>query len=196
MESPISDPYVEAIRALNAVFDAFGGQGVVIGGVAVGLLANPRFTKDVDGLLVLDTAEAGRLLEVAAACGFEPRFSGMLDVAIQSRIVALRHRPTGVLVDISLGALPFEEEVLQRAQEFRHEDFAVRLPTPEDLVILKAIAHRDQDMADIRAIVEVYPDLDRKRIKFWVREFADLLGSPEIWDDIEPLLESKGRKRK
>ncbi len=29
----------------------------------------------------------------------------------------------------------------------------VRLPTPEDLIILKSVAHRPQDMLDIEAIV-------------------------------------------
>jgi hypothetical protein len=33
-------------------------------------------------------------------------------------------------------------------------------------------------------LVEGHPDLDRKRIKRWVREFALALEMPELWDDI------------
>ncbi len=63
-------------------------------------------------------------------------------------------------------------------------DLAIRLPTPEDLIILKAVAHREQDLLDIRAVVASHPNLDRQRIGRWVREFAQVLEMPELWDDI------------
>jgi hypothetical protein len=61
---------------------------------------------------------------------------------------------------------------------------ALRLPSPEDLIILKAVAHRPQDLLDIRAISTNYPNLDRQRIESWVRQFAEALEMPELWTDI------------
>ena len=37
---------------------------------------------------------------------------------------------------------------------------------PEDLIIMKAIAHRPKDMLDIESIITSHPKLDRKRIQF------------------------------
>ncbi|MDZ4159533.1 MAG: hypothetical protein U1B80_07065, partial [Anaerolineaceae bacterium] len=64
----------------------------------------------------------------------------------------------------------------------------VRLPTPEDLIILKAVAHRPIDMLDIQGIVESNPDLDRQRIEYWVRQFSQALDNPQLWEDIARLL--------
>jgi hypothetical protein len=64
----------------------------------------------------------------------------------------------------------------------------IRLPTPEDLIIFKAVAHRPKDLLDIQAIIESHPGLDRERIKAWVTEFSRILEMPELWADIAGLL--------
>ncbi len=60
----------------------------------------------------------------------------------------------------------------------------------EDLIILKAVAHRPKDMLDIEAIIESQPNLDKERVKQWVTEFAQLLEMPELWEDVATLLKS------
>jgi len=64
----------------------------------------------------------------------------------------------------------------------------LRLPTPEDLIILKAVAHRSKDLEDIKAIAAGYPDLDQVRIQFWAEQFGDALELPELWSTIRQLL--------
>ena len=187
MTSGITPVQLRAVNALGELLDEFGG-GVIIGGVAVSLLANPRNTKDVDGMLMLDNEDIGRFLDSARVYGMSERFSGMAEFAKQSRLVVLHHLPTDTTVDIALGATPFEEETMGRAKLFEHEGFSIRLPSPEDLIIMKGIAHREQDMADIRAVAEVYPDLDRRRVRHWLKQYADLLDSPDIWEDVERIL--------
>jgi hypothetical protein len=73
---------------------------------------------------------------------------------------------------------------VERSVVYQAGSLTIRLPTPEDLIIFKAVAHRPQDLLDIQAIVESHPDLDRERIKHWVQEFAQVLEMPELWDDI------------
>jgi predicted nucleotidyltransferase len=48
----------------------------------------------------------------------------------------------------------------------------VPLPRPEDLIILKAVAHRPQDLVDIEAILAAQPRLNLRRVRRWVREFS------------------------
>ena len=87
MPSASDEPVLIAIRDLNALFDELGVTGVVIGGVAVSLVARERYTKDLDAMMVYDTADTQRLLNVAQNHGFEPRFSDMLELAIETRMV-------------------------------------------------------------------------------------------------------------
>lgn len=188
MNSSIIPQYDEVIRALSTAFDAYGIHGAIIGGVAVGLLAEARFTKDVDALVIFDTRELPGLIECVGRFGFQPMFPTALEFAMSRRVLALRHSASGVRVDILLGCLPFEEELLARASREVHSDFSYLLASPDDLIILKAIAARDQDLADIRAVAEHNPDIDRGRIRHWVEEYGKLLEEPDLWDRIEPLL--------
>ena len=66
---------------------------------------------------------------------------------------------------------------------------SVRLPTPEDLIIMKAVAHRPKDLEDIRTIIDKNPNLDVDRIKQWVISFAEALETPDLWTDIEDMFE-------
>jgi hypothetical protein len=67
-------------------------------------------------------------------------------------------------------------------------DLKVALPTPEDLVIMKMVAHGPQDMIDVKTIVQTYPKLDRKRIQRWVKEFSMALENPDILSDLKKLM--------
>ena len=70
------------------------------------------------------------------------------------------------------------------------------LPTPEDLIILKAVAHRLKDLLDIETVIATQPQLDKKRIEFWVKQFAELLEMPELWADLEKLFQKRRRGEK
>jgi nucleoside-diphosphate-sugar epimerase len=43
------------------------------------------------------------------------------------------------------------------------------------LIILKAVAHRPQDLADIAAILAAQPRLNLRRVRRWVQEFSEAL---------------------
>jgi len=176
---------VDALAAIHKLFARYEQRGMVIGGVAVSLLSQPRYTGDVDAVILGSTAELPQLFAAASHVGFAPRIADPQTFARRSRVLLLRHDETGVPVDISLGLLPFEVEAVERSQLHQLGKLQVRLPTPEDLIILKAVAHRPQDLLDIQALAHAHPDLDRERIKRWVSEFAQLLETAELWEDIK-----------
>lgn len=88
--------------------------------------------------------------------------------------------------------MAFEEEVVERSRlhEFG-EALQIRFPTPEDLIIMKAIAHRPKDYEDIRTLVIKYQSLDLHRIERWVKDFAEVLETPDLWDKLKQILESE-----
>jgi hypothetical protein len=182
------EPLLAPIQALQRLIEHFDDQGVLIGGVAASILGKPRLTADADALILLSTDRIPDLLQQAQKEGLIPRLPDVEQFARLNRVVLLRHEESGIGVDISLGLLPFEVEAVERSQVYQVGALHIRMPTPEDLIILKAVAHRPKDLLDIEAIVTSQQVLDYERIKFWVQQFAELLETPELWTDVERLL--------
>lgn len=130
-------PLAAAVRSLQRLIDHFDQQGIIIGGVAVGLLSKPRYTADADAVIWLSIADLEKLLEAAKQEEFVPRLPNASEFARAHRLVALRHEPTGVQVDISLGAMPFEAEAIQRSQIVKVGGLRLRIPSVEDLLFSK-----------------------------------------------------------
>jgi hypothetical protein len=179
----------ETATALMRWLRAARVEGVVIGGVAVSLLAEPRMTKDVDAVVWLEGFEWENFLNSGQKHGFVPRFDAPLEFARQNRILLLTHRPTKTDVDLSLGGLPFEREAIDRAVSIRLGRATIKLASPEDLMVMKAVASRPRDWADIESLLNSFPKADLKRVRHWTAEFAAVLEAPEINDDLERLLQ-------
>ena len=78
--------------------------------------------------------------------------------------------------------------MVERSQLVELGSIKLRLPTPEDLIIMKAVANRPKDLEDIQAIAASHPDLDKERIRLWVEQFGEALDLPELWKMISQLL--------
>ena len=183
------EPFRATIEAVQRLLAKFGNRGVIIGGIAVGFLGRPRLTEDVDAVFLLSVHDIPRFLEAAKMENIQPRIPNAEEFARRNRVLLLQHIPTETNIDISLGIMPFEEEMVARSIVQSTATLSVRLPTPEDLIIMKAIAHRPKDLEDIRTIVDKNPELDAARIKQWLKSFAEVLEMPSLWDDIVDLLE-------
>ena len=85
-----------------------------------------------------------------------------------------------------MGALPFEIEMVGKAtREVVFENVSVPVVAAEDLMIMKLIASRDQDHDDVGRLFEIYPDVNLKRIKRIVTDYAEILERPEILDGLK-----------
>jgi hypothetical protein len=182
------EPFRATIESLNRLLQNYDHRGVIIGGIAVGLLGKPRFTADVDAVFLLSTEDVSKFLELAGTENLIPRIQNVEEFARKSRVLLLKHAPTEIEVDISLGVLPFEQEMVDRGSIKHFANLSARLPTPEDLIIMKAIAHRPKDLEDIRTLVDNHPDLDHHRIEQWVKSFAEVLEIPNLWVEIKQIL--------
>jgi len=181
-------PLLEPLIALQNLIEDSGFQSVIIGGIAASLLGKPRFTADLDAVILASIEDIPALIDAAGEQGIVMRIVDAEAFAQKYRVLLLRHQTSGTNIDISLGVLPFENEMIARSQNIQIGSLYLRLPTPEDLIILKAVAHRTQDLADIEAVAASHPDLDKKRIQYWVEQFGEALELPELWEMIAPLL--------
>ena len=164
---------------------------VLIGGLAVSQLSRPRLTADIDVLTYLDDdSSIPKLIESALRVGFSLRIREAEAFARRNRVLLLIHDQTKIPVDLSLGLLPFEREVIERSSRIAAGHLQLPLPSVEDLIILKAVAHRAVDLLDITSLVEAHPRLDRKRIDQFVGEFAEDPEMPEILEDVQAILDN------
>jgi hypothetical protein len=108
--------------------------------------------------------------------------------------VLLIQAGNGVPLDVSLGAMPFEERAVERASDYAvGEGVALHTCSAEDLVVLKAFAGRDKDWLDIEGIVLRQGDrLDEALVWRELRPLLDLKQSPETATRPAALLE-RGR---
>lgn len=161
--------------------------GIIIGGVAASLLGRPRLTRDVDALVMLNAEKWEAFLTQGGEFGFVARGEDALAFARKHRVLLVRHVPSHLDADLSFAALPFEEEAIARAVRMDLGGLRLPLPTPEDLLVMKAVAHRPRDLLDAEAILEAHPRLDRRRVRSWVKRFAEVLEAPEILADLNDI---------
>lgn len=191
-EAPMLERLDDALRAVSRWILEESIPGVIVGGVAASLLGRPRLTRDVDAVILYDEAGWDRLLESAARYQLMPRSQDPRGFATRTRMLLLIHTPTNVTVDISLGGLSFEREMIERRLVLEVEGMKIPVTTPEDLLIMKALARRPNDLVDIETVLDANPEADLDRVRRWLREFASALDMPDIHEGFEQLL----RRRK
>lgn len=186
-----------AIRSLCNLLKASRVPGMIIGGVAASIHGQARATEDVDAAVLLDERKLNRFVELAAVEGLRPRISDAVGFAQRTAVLLLEHTPSGISVDIAIGRLPFERYAVEHSTCVTIDDLVVPVAAPEDLIVMKAVAHRPQDLQDIRVIVTSNPKLDVKRIRREVCEMARALDMPELWTDIAGLFRrSRSQEKK
>lgn len=146
-----------------------------IGGLALQRWGEPRLTQDVDLTLLTGFGAEEQFVDELLG-GFRARLADARPFALRHRVLLLKSS-TGIPIDLSLGAMPFEEAAIARASPFRVEE-GIELATcsAEDLVVFKAFAGRARDWLDIEGIAaRMGPRLDEAL----------------IWRELLPLLELK-----
>ena len=171
-------------------------RGLIVGGLAVAILGRPRTTQDIDAIVFLKDHRWEEFLRIGESLSFRSRVPDPLAFAEENRVLLARHEKSGIDVDLSLAALPFEREILKRSQKAKIGGVRISIPTAEDLIILKAIANRPRDKIDIEGILERCPKLNTRHIKKEVDRFARLLDMSEIADDIRGLLAKVGKRNR
>ncbi len=154
-----------------------------IGGIALQRWAIPRNTNDVD--LTLMTGFGDEEVFVTKLLNrFTSRIEeNALEFFIPRRIVLIQSGNVGI--DVSLGALEFEQSAVGRSTKF---EFApgidLRTCTAEDLIVFKAFADRLKDWADIESVIKVQQSLDWTYIDEQLVPLVELKEEPEIIDKL------------
>ena len=177
-----------ALADLMKWFDAASIPAMIIGGVAASILGRARLTRDVDALAMIPEAEWANALSVAAHHGIVARNEATLEFARRSRMLLLRHSASDIDIDVALAGLSFELQALSLAQVHELGGVPLRLPRVEDLLVMKAFAHRPKDMQDIEGLLAVHPGADLVFVRQWLREFSAAVSMSDLLDDFEKVV--------
>jgi predicted nucleotidyltransferase len=182
-----------SLRDLTGWLNTAGIRHVIVGGVAQALVGRPRITEDIDAVVLAEQRNLSELLEGALKFGFIPRRENAVEFALANRILLLVHEADGIPVDVSLGILPFEQEMIERATRVTVQGTEIPIATPEDLIVMKVLAFRGKDVVDIEAVLDANKSIDLERIRYWVAGMAEALDEPGIAARFEALLKARQR---
>jgi len=178
-----------ALAALSTALAALDRPAMLIGGLAVIARGVPRLTIDIDAVVHAEGLDVDRLWAVLRDSGLEARVADAAQIARERLVLLLRHRASGVTVDLSLGWVQFERDAMARATTVDLDGVRIPVATPEDLVVLKAVAWRGLDRSDItELIVRHHADMDFQRIRTTLAQFFEVLEIPERLAEFDRLV--------
>ncbi len=160
---------------------------LVIGGLASGVLGEPRLTHDVDVIVKLDTGKMDGLLEEARKQGFT--FSQ--DQVHQD----IRERGTFRLgyqdswADFIITSTTLEESALTRAHRVKLLDTEANFPSAEDFILFKLIPGRPKDLLDVESVILRQGErLDRGYLQHWAQQISDEMEDLRLFNTLQRML--------
>jgi predicted nucleotidyltransferase len=175
----------QALQELTGLIESRALRYVVMGGLAVRVHGIPRPTYDIDFTVAIKRSDLPGLFSAVEALGYtvaDAYKSGWVDEVSGLPLVkfGLYFEDGAIDIDVFLAESPFQEEVLKRAQRHPIDGYSVWLVTPEDLILLKLLANRPRDIADIGDILFTQGALDESYLRRW----ADGLALSERLDQV------------
>jgi predicted nucleotidyltransferase len=153
---------------------------MVIGGQAVLMYGEPRFTEDIDITLGVTTDELPTILEVIGELGLRPRVSNVEEFVNRTMVIPCQHPTEDYRVDFAFSFSPYEQQAIQHANYMLIGRTKVKYISIEDLIIHKLVAGRPRDIEDCRSIIAVNPLTDIEYINHWLAEFEFVLEKPLV----------------
>jgi hypothetical protein len=163
---------IEVTSALASAWHALQqhGRGIaLVGGLAVSIRAEARFTRDVNvAIAVEDDADAESVVFAMSRAGYHPVATVAHEVP--QRLATARVRsPEGVTVDLMFASCGIEPEIVAQAEIITLSDVgAVAVARAEELLAMKLLSmgpKRLQDRTDAQNLIRCHPDLDLEAVR-------------------------------
>lgn len=152
----------QQLLSIAGVFKSFKHEWALVGGLAVSVRTEPRFTRDVDIVVAVpDDSTAERLVRELGIQGYRPHT--LVEQKAVQRLATVRLLPPapgpgGLMLDLLFASSGIEQEICSVAEIL--EVFpGVSVPVSRlfHLITLKALArddkNRPQDLADLRQLI-------------------------------------------
>ncbi len=183
MKILLEDVYKKTVSFLNRGRYEY----IIIGGIAAGILGEPRVTGDVDVDIILKKSEIPGFFDKAKKAG--------LKFSVQE--CEKRIKATGTFqikygqfhIDFIIASIELEEEAIKRKRVIQLYNTKAFFPTPEDLILMKLVPGRPQDLLDAQRIMDRHrKNLDAKYLRGWARRLSDEAEDARIINELDKLL--------
>ena len=164
-----------------------GWRYCFIGGLALQRWGQPRLTNDVDLTLLAGFGNEAAYVD-ALLKDYKARIPNGRDFAIEHRVLLLQSQE-GIPIDVALGGIAFEEQVVSRATRYEFlPGLSLLTCSAEDLLVLKAFADRPRDWGDVETIMARQKAcLDWEYVFEQLEPLSQVKGEPEIVDRVRRL---------
>lgn len=163
---------------------------LVIGGLAVGVLGEPRFTYDIDLSILLSEYQIGIFIKRLQKASF--KFDAREAMLSASEFGSFRFYYKTVQIDAILVSTDLEQEAITRHKKKLFLGKKVCFPTPEDLILFKLISGRPRDLTDAEAIATRHKDkLDKAYLKKWALRIYKKSQDPRVKDSLSKMLRAR-----
>lgn len=164
------NPLILSLMEICVLMDSAGIEYMLVGGLAAGIWAEPRATVDIDLLVGIKKEDIDRMVKILEE---NKGFILVHKYPMQfKRITILRAifkgYNTEIMVDFLLADDEFKREAIKRKEPVFISSFKINIVTPEDLILLKLLSNREQDIIDVKKILDNQKEnLDFTYIKRW-----------------------------
>ena len=167
----------EAAQACIGLFEQLGAPYAIMGGLAVRIHALPRPTFDIDFTVGFGRDDLAKLYQAAQQLGFSisaAQQRGWVDEVHGLPVIKFQWflGDRTIDIDVFLAETPFQLKLLERRQRHGAEGWEGWFVTAEDLILLKLLADRPKDRADIADILFIQSGLDESYMKDWAQKLA------------------------
>lgn len=191
-EESLSGVFASAL-AVQACCEDKGLPYCFIGGVAINRWGRQRITLDAYLVVLVAPGKEEQVIETLLE-RFPARMEDPIQFALERRVLLL-HPKEGATVDVSLGMLDFEHNLVARATTFTWAPgIDLKTCSAEDLIVMKAFASRAIDWMDIEGIlVKQGKRLNFDQIFDELTPLVDLKEQPEILTKLHELIDRFAR---
>lgn len=164
--------FEQPLKALTSFLNSEKIKYVVLGGLAVSLYGEPRFTADIDVNVILARDGINDFLKKCKSQNFYPLIPNIKQVADKSGVIPLEFvkQKKHTRCDVIIAQNALEYSAVKRGRLRKFGSVSARVVSPEDLVLHKIISLRPRDREDVKGIlIRQKGKLDLSYIKDWLK---------------------------
>jgi len=150
---------IETLKKLCLVFNEAQVKFCLIGGLAVGILARPRATEDIDLLVLIDenqTEPIAKLIRNNFEVVQDHNLMHFKQTTIWRIVIkdAFTKNNGLVIIDLVFADNEIYEKAVQDVITIQIDEVDIPVVKPENLIRIKRLSNRPRDLLDIRELQE------------------------------------------
>lgn len=185
-ENEFSQLYLRVVKMLEALRFPY----LIVGGMATGVLGEPRLTHDVDVIAGFKSENTEQVLKKAREEGFLFNEREVRKNIQEKGTFRLEYQK--LWVDLIIASTELEQSAFKRGKRVKVLGVEANFPSPEDFILFKLIPGRPKDLLDVESVILRHRDkLDRAYLERWAQQISDEMEDLRVFNTLKKLLQRR-----